>query len=70
LGHLAFGLTGIARAWLYPGRSKRSVELRLRLELAGLVAVAILLPPLAVVAAVWRFRHFHACCRARRWMQA
>jgi hypothetical protein len=69
LAHLAFILIGIARAWLYPGRTRRSVDFQLQLELAGLVAAAILLPPLAIAAAGWRFWHFHRHCRAKRWMQ-
>ena len=70
LAHLAFILIGIARAWLYPGRSRRSVDFQLQLEVAGLAAAAILLPPLAIAAAGWRFWHFHRHCRAKRWMQA
>ena len=70
LGHLAFALVAIARAWLYPGRTKRSVELRLQLELTGLAAAAIMLPPLAIAAACWRLWHLHRHCRARRWLQA
>ena len=70
LVHLAFILVGISRAWLYPGRAARSVELQLQLEFCGLVAAAILLPPLAVAAALWRLRHFHDHCRAKRWLAA
>jgi hypothetical protein len=70
LAHLAVILIGIARAWLYPGRTRRSVDFQLQLEVAGLVAAAILLPPLAIAAAAWRFSHFHRHCRAKRWMQA
>jgi hypothetical protein len=46
------------------------VDFQLQLEVAGLVAAAILLPPLAIAAAGWRFWHFHRHCRAKRWMQA
>lgn len=70
LTHLAFALVGISRAWLYPSRTRRSVECQLQLEVAGLVAAAILLPPLALAAAGWRFWHFHRHCRAKRWMPA
>ena len=67
--HLGFILLGIARAWLYPGRSARSVDFQLQLEIAGLAITAFLLPPLAVAALLWRLRHFHRRCRALRWMQ-
>jgi hypothetical protein len=70
LAHLAFILVGISRAWLYPGRAARSVDLQLQLEFCGLAAAAILLPPLAVAAALWRLRHFHNHCRAKCWMPA
>lgn len=70
LAHFAFILVAIARAWLYPGRARRSVDFQLQLEVAGLVAAAILLPPLAIAAAGWRFWHFYRHCRAKRWMQA
>ena len=70
LAHLGFILIAIARAWLYPGRTRRSVDFQLQLEALGLAAAAIMLPPLALAAAAWRFRHFHDHCRAQRWMQA
>lgn len=52
--HLAFVLTGIARAWLYPGRNGRSVDFQVQMEFFGLVLIAVLLPPLALVALAWR----------------
>ncbi|HEV7659155.1 MAG TPA: hypothetical protein VGO55_04850 [Allosphingosinicella sp.] len=67
--HLGFILAGIARAWLYPGRSARSVDLQLQLEGAGLAVAAFLLPPLAVAALLWRLWHFHRHCRDLRWVQ-
>jgi hypothetical protein len=67
--HLGFILLGIARAWLYPGRSARSVDLQLQLEGAGLAVTAFLLPPLAVAALLWRLWHFYRHCRDLRWMQ-
>jgi hypothetical protein len=70
LAHLAFVLVGISRAWLYPGRAARSVDLQLQLEFCGLIAVAILLPPLAIAAAGWRLWQFQGHCRAKRWMSA
>jgi hypothetical protein len=69
LGHLGFILVGIARAWLYPGRLARSVDLQLQLEGAGLLAIAFLLPPLAIAAAGWRLWRFRLHCRALRWAQ-
>jgi hypothetical protein len=70
LAHTAFMLIGIARAWLYPDRSKGSVDFQLQLEVIGLLAAGVLLPPLAIAAAGWRFWHFYSHCRAKRWMQA
>ncbi|HTU11054.1 MAG TPA: hypothetical protein VMG08_09170 [Allosphingosinicella sp.] len=69
LGHLAFILVAIARAWLYPGRAARSVELQVQLEFAALAATAFLLPPLAVIALLWRLLQFRRHCRDLRWMQ-
>jgi hypothetical protein len=64
LVHLGFVLIGIARAWLYPGRSARSVDFQLQLEVMGLLAIGVLLPPLAVAAAGWRLWDFHRHCRS------
>jgi energy-converting hydrogenase Eha subunit C len=66
--HLGFVLVGVARAWLYPGRSARAVELQVQLEVAGLATIALLLPPLAVAALLWRLWRFHRHCRDLRWM--
>jgi hypothetical protein len=66
--HLGFILVSIARAWLYPGRSARAVDLQVQLELAGLAAIALLLPPIAVALLLWRLWHFHRHCRDLRWM--
>lgn len=70
LSHLALALVNVARAWLYPGRTMRSVDVQLQLEVAGLVALAVLLPPLAIAAAGWRYWHYYRHCRAKRWMRA
>lgn len=48
--HLAFITAGLARAWLYPGRNGRSVDLQVQIEFAGLALIAFVLPPLAPVA--------------------
>ena len=68
-GHLGFILVGIARAWLYPGRQPRSVDLQLQLEGAGLLMTAFVLPPLAIAAAGWRLWRFRQHCLALRWVQ-
>ena len=70
LAHLVIALINVARAWLYPDRTRSSVDFQLQLEAAGLAATAILLPPLAIAAAGWRFWHYYSHCRAKRWMQA
>jgi hypothetical protein len=67
--HLGFILLGTTRAWLYPGRTARSVDLQLQVEVAGLAVTALLLPPLAVAALLWRVWHFHRRCRDLLWMQ-
>lgn len=67
--HLGFILAGIARAWLYPGRQPRSVDLQLQFEGAGLLTVAFLLPPLAIAAAGWRLWRFRQHCCGLRWTQ-
>jgi hypothetical protein len=69
LVHFGFILVGIARAWLHPGRQPRSVDLQLQLEGAGLLAIAFLLPPLAIIGAGWRLWRFRLHCRALRWAQ-
>lgn len=67
--HLGFILVGVARAWLYPGRQARSVELQLQFEFAGLLTIAFLMPPLAIAAAGWRLWRFRLHCRDLRWAQ-
>lgn len=67
--HLFFILIGIARAWLYPGREARGAELQLQLELTGLAIVAFLMPPIALLALVWRLDLLRRHCRRLRWMQ-
>jgi len=69
LGHAGFILIGIARAWLYPGRQPRSVDFQLQLEAAGLLAIAVLLPPLAIAGLGWRLWRFRLHCRSFRWVQ-
>jgi hypothetical protein len=52
--HLVFILAGLARAWLYPGRHGRAVDLQVQIELAGLALIATMLAPVAPVALGWR----------------
>lgn len=70
VAHLAVAIVSIFRAWLYPGRGARSVELQVQVELAGLLLIGSLLPPLAVAALAWRaatlWRHY----RSRRWIHS
>jgi hypothetical protein len=68
--HAAIIVAAIARAWLSPGRNGRSVDLQVQAEFAGLVVIALLLPPLALVALVWRLAILHRRCRSLLWMQA
>ena len=67
--HLVFIPIGIARAWLYPGRAARGVDLQLQLEIMGLAITAFLLPPLALAALAWRLALFRRHCARLRWMQ-
>ncbi|HKR25504.1 MAG TPA: hypothetical protein VJS15_09615, partial [Allosphingosinicella sp.] len=50
LVHLVFLLAGLARAWQYPGRHGRSVDLQVQIEFAALALIAAMLPPFAPVA--------------------
>jgi hypothetical protein len=60
--HLFAALIATARAWLSPGRTARSVDLQVQLEVLGLLLIASLFAPLALVAAAWRLwllrRHY------------
>ena len=50
LFHLVFLLAGLARAWQYPGRHGRSVDLQVQIEFAALALIALMLPPFALIA--------------------
>lgn len=67
--HLGFIAIGIARAWLYPGRQGRSVDLQVQVEFAGLVLIAVLMPPLAIVALGWRMWILRRRYLDRLWVQ-
>ena len=68
--HAAIILAVIARAWLYPGRSGRSVDLQVQAEFAGLLVIAVVLPPLALFALVWRLAILQRHCRSLLWVQS
>jgi hypothetical protein len=68
--HAAIILAATARAWLYPGRNGRSVDLQVQAEFAGLLVIALLLPPLALFALVWRLAILHRHYRSLLWVQA
>ena len=67
--HGGFIVRGIARAWLYPGRRPRSVDLQVQMELLGFVLIFIMLPPLAVVALPWRLAKLYRHHRSLIWAQ-
>ncbi|HEX8525735.1 hypothetical protein [Allosphingosinicella sp.] len=67
--HLALILFAVARVWLYPGRNRRSAELQAELEFAGLAGVALMLPPLALVALGWRMWTLRRRYRSLMWLQ-
>jgi len=52
--HLVFIIAGLERAWLYPGRYGRSVDLQVQIEFAGLALIVLMLPPFALAALAWR----------------
>ena len=67
--HAAFLLVSVARAWLYPGRGARSVDLQVQLEFAGLVLAAFVFPPLAVVMLAWRMWSLRRDYSSLLWVQ-
>ena len=69
LMHLVFLLTGLARAWLYPGRSGRAVDLQVQIELAGLALIAMMLPPVAIAALGFRLWWLERRHRRFLWIQ-
>ena len=66
--HLVFIVAGLARAWLYPGRHARSVDLQVQIEFAGLALIFLMLPPLALAALVWRLWWLHRRYSRLIWM--
>jgi len=57
--HFVFIIAGLGRAWLYPGRHGRSVDLQVQIEFVGLALIFLMLPPLALAALVWRLGWLH-----------
>ena len=47
-------VTSIARAWLYPGRSRRSVDVQIQIEIVAAASLAATFPPLALFAVAAR----------------
>lgn len=45
--HLGAALIAVARAWLSPGRDGRRVDFQVQVEVAGLLVLGLILPPLA-----------------------
>jgi len=67
--HLVFIVAGLGRAWLYPGRYGRSVDLQVQIEFAGLALIGLMLPPLALAALVWRLWWLHRRYSRLVWIQ-
>jgi hypothetical protein len=65
--HLAVIATSIVRAWLYPGRSARSAELQVQVEVAAFLLLAAMLGPLALAALAWRMAMQYRRHRSLRW---
>ncbi len=66
---VALIVIGIARAWLYPGRLGKAVDLQVQVEFAALLLIAFLLPPLAPVALAWRLWMFRRRYLGLLWVQ-
>lgn len=67
--HSLAALIAIARAWLSPGRDSRSVNARVQLELAGLIVMGLLLPPLALLALCGRMGILYRRYTSLLWVQ-
>ena len=66
---VALIVIGIARAWLYPGRFGKAVDLQVQVEFAALLLIAFLLPPLAPIALAWRLWMFRQRYLGLLWVQ-
>lgn len=62
-------VAGLARAWLYPCRSKRAVDFQLQIEFVGLVLIGVLAPPLVALALLWRLGRFYGHASRQLWLQ-
>jgi hypothetical protein len=63
-------IVALARAWLYPGRQRRAVDLQLQIELAALVLIGVLALPLAALVLLWRLATFYRRSARTLWMQS
>lgn len=68
--HLLAALIATARAWLSPGRTGRSVDLQVQIEMLALLFVASLFAPIAPVAAASRLWLLHRHYSRRLWIQS
>ena len=66
--HLTVAIVSMFRAWLYPGRNPRSVDLQVQVEFAALLMIGWLVPPLALVALAWRTAKLASDHRSLRWV--
>jgi hypothetical protein len=62
-------LVGLARTWLSPGRSGRSVDLQVEIEVASALLIGFSLPPLAPAIVLVRLGFLYRAAAARRWAQ-
>lgn len=67
--HLFAALVATARAWLSPGRSARQVDSRVQLELLGLLVIAGVFAPLALLVVPWRLWLLHRHFSKLLWIQ-
>ena len=65
--YVLVAITSIARAWLYPGRSRRAVEVQIQIELVAAGLLAASFPPLGVAAVAARLFLLRQRYRALLW---
>jgi hypothetical protein len=67
--HLFAALVATARAWLSPGRSARQVDSRVQFEILGLLLIAGVFAPLALLVVPWRLWLLHRHYSNLLWIQ-